>query len=189
MSSASFLCNSSDFGASPAWHPHGPTLPIDLVVWPYWDHLPPTHSSPQQLLLVRNQTLSHLAWKTADTTFYLLSFLSKTLETCQLSEYLSQNSLWDLNFTVEAWNAIQPEQQRRHKPSKSQQANFIPVTSVRAIFSTLSVIQGCYFANNKAVDTASCGVETTAFSVCFALFIFQDSQLSILSFMCVLLYV
>lgn len=122
MSSASFLNNSSnfpDFGLSissslcfikrhsPAYTP---TLLTRSVSWLL-------RSSPPDKLhsVLHKATITPLhqesdfwaiwPWKLQTLRFTFSSFLSKNSWTCRLTQYLSQNSLWDPNHTVQAENS------------------------------------------------------------------------------------
>lgn len=109
---------------SPAYKP---SLLQQSVSWQLW-------SSPTDIKLhtdhpaivnssARIQTSSHLAsenWR----HYSLPPFISiQNSQICQLSQYLSQSSLWDPNHTVQAWNATVPAQQRRHQHGRSRQTS------------------------------------------------------------------
>ena len=117
-----------------------PTPLVHSVSWLLWssptdiklhtnDHPAIANSSSQRI-----QTSSHLASETADTTVYLLSFLSKNSQICQLTQYLSQNSLWDPNRTAQARNATVPAPQwRRHQHGKSLRTRWA-ITLCRSLY-------------------------------------------------------
>lgn len=96
----------------------------------YCDHLPLTSScipltTQPQLTPPRKDSDLKPSGMWNCRHYGLPPFISiQNSQICQLTQYLSQNSLWDPNHTVQAWNATVPAQQWRHQHGRSQQTSW-----------------------------------------------------------------